>query len=173
MSHGFSRFSKIFELVHTDINDRSNVRHIKTKEPECVDDFLFIDKFQTYFKILQRLLFQLYFHTDCVIFEYTDGAVMQLVTNNDANTGYCMCAWKCETYNQSFCSFPLLKMCFTSLQTNSVAQRKMINIFVIKLLYAFKLFDFFHAFHWFIVYLGKIIAIFLSTTSLLSVCFNK
>ena len=46
-------------------------------------------------------------------------------------------------------------MCFTSLQTNSVVQSKMTNITVIKLLYVFKLFDFFHAFHRSIVYFGE------------------
>ena len=102
---------------------------LKQKNPNVLTIFYLLINFEHTFKTLQRLLFQVYFHTDCVIFEYTDGVVMQLVSNNDANTAYCMCAWKCETYNQSICSFPLLKMCFTSLQTNSVAQRKMIKCY--------------------------------------------
>ena len=39
---------------------------------------------------------------------------------------------KCEAYNRSFSSFPLSKTCFISLQANSVVQRKMANITIIK-----------------------------------------
>ena len=62
---------------------------------------------------------------------------------------------KCEAYNRSFSSFPLSKTCFISLQANSVVQRKMANITIIKLLYVSKSFDFFQAFYRIIMYFGE------------------
>ena len=49
----------------------------------------------------------------------------------------------------------------------------MTNITIVKLLYAFQFFEFFYAFYGFISYMVNIVAIYLLTASLSSVCFYE